>query len=194
MNILIDPLPEIAEIYDKKYSFETDFRNAILFELIMQDSGVPEDEKISQAIEIFFGVINIESREQLDEIINYMLFFYSCGKERAAGNGSSSSKNKKIYSFDHDDQYIYSAFLSQYNIDLVDIEYLHWWKFRALFDSLDQNCMFSKIMGYRAMTISNKMTKEEKSFYRKMKRLYALPDERSREEKEMDFADSLANM
>lgn len=193
MNILLDRLPETAEICNKSYPIETDFRNAVLFELLMQDGSIPPNQKISQGIEIFFGVVDITDKEQLESFIEYMLYFYSRGKTISPGKGEGN-KNKKIYSFEYDDQYIYSAFLSQYNIDLVDIEYLHWWKFRALFDSLDQNCMFSKIMGYRAMTISNKMTKDEKSFYRRMKRLYALPDERNREEKETDFASSLVSM
>ena len=38
------------------------------------------------------------------------------------------------------------------------------------------------------------MTKNERKFYRDMKRLYALEDMRSEEEKEQDFNDCLAGM
>ena len=49
----------------------------------------------------------------------------------------------------------------------------------------------SKIMGYRAMDISSDMSKAEQKHYRKMKELYALPDLRSQDEKEKEFAESL---
>lgn len=52
----------------------------------------------------------------------------------------------------------------------------------------------SKIMGYRAMTISEDLSANEKKYYRKMKKIYALPDDRTQEEKERDFNSSLSGM
>ena len=80
-----------------------------------------------------------------------------------------------MYSFEHDDRYIYAAFLSDYGIDLQDVEDLHWWKFRAMFLALNDSCEFKKIMGYRSMKITSKMSKEQRAFYEKMQRIHALP-------------------
>jgi hypothetical protein len=44
------------------------------------------------------------------------------------------------------------------------------------------------------MKIHNKMSKEEKLYYRKMKRLYALPDDRPQEIKDQDFAMALFSL
>lgn len=52
---------------------------------------------------------------------------------------------------------------------------MHWWKFRALFNSLPKDCEFMRAMEYRSIDITDNMSKEQKDFYRKMKRLYALP-------------------
>ncbi len=49
-------------------------------------------------------------------------------------------------------------------------------------------------MGYRAITIDNNMTDSEKKYYRKMKQIYALPDNRTQEEKERDFNNAISNM
>lgn len=68
---------------------------------------------------------------------------------------------------------------------------MHWWKFKALFHALDENLEFMKIMRYRAVDIT-KIPKEQKDFYRKMKQIYALPDNRTEEEKEQDFISSLS--
>ena len=79
----------------------------------------------------------------------------------------------------------------QYKIDLNSIKYLHWWKFKALFKSLNEKTQFVKIMGYRAMNLSKIKDKEMKSNYKRMQKLYALPDMRTEEEKEADFAEQL---
>lgn len=73
--------------------------------------------------------------------------------------------------------------MTQYSIDLQDIEYMHWWKFRAMFNSLTNQNEFVKIMEYRSIEIKSDMPKEQQSFYRKMKRLYALPNPGNEDEK-----------
>ena len=73
--------------------------------------------------------------------------------------------------------------MQQYGIDLESIEYLHWWKFNALFKSLTNDCEIVKIMSYRTMKISSKMSASERQFYSKMRRLYALPKSQSENEK-----------
>lgn len=77
--------------------------------------------------------------------------------------------------------------MQQYNIDLNKIKYMHWWKFKALFEGLNENTQIVKIMGYRAMDITKIKDKEEKARYKKLKRMYQLPDMRSIEQKEADF-------
>ena len=103
------------------------------------------------------------------------------------------SEVQRIYSFEHDDDYIYSAFLTQYHIDLQDVEYLHWWKFKALLRTLSSELEFSKIMGYRSIDINSGMTKEQRDFYRRKKELYALPLPAGEEEKVDAIAEALMN-
>jgi hypothetical protein len=68
---------------------------------------------------------------------------------------------------------------------------MHWWKFRTLFNGINENTLFSKITGYRSMNLEDIKDKEQKKYYEKMKRLYALPDNRTIEQKESDFANAL---
>ena len=125
-----------------------------------------------------------------------MLWFYACGKrwrEKRAGAVEGATEVQRIYSFEHDDDYIYSAFLTQYHIDLQDIEYLHWWKFKALLRTLSSDLEFSKIMEYRSVDIDATMTKEQRDFYRRKKELYALPLPADEEEKVDAIAEALMN-
>ena len=60
---------------------------------------------------------------------------------------------------------------------------LHWWKFKAMFQGLKSDNRIVEIMGYRAMEIPSKMSREQKEFYRKMKKQYAIPLPKSEREK-----------
>lgn len=184
MNILIDELPESVEIEGVEYEINTDFRISILFELLMQDPNIKDEEKIEKALELYFT--KIPPIEYISEIVDIIMDFYSCGKDKLISNGTTTSKgkSKQIYSFETDADYIYAAFLDQYGIDLQDIEYLHWWKFKALFNALKEDNEIVKIMGYRSINITNDMSKHEKEFYKKMKELYKLPDNISKNDKE----------
>ena len=193
MNILIDGLPSNYNGIE----LITDYRSWIQFELLLLDKNIPETEKGIKTIELTIADLEEEIQvEELEGLIDYLLWFYGCGKkeeleEPEENEGDDFKKPmERIYSFEHDAEYIYSAFLECYGIDLVDTN-MHWWKFKALLKSLNENCMFSKILGYRSIKISSKMTKEEQRYYTEMKKIYGLPDKRSEEEKESDFANTL---
>ena len=190
VNILIDELPKKVGNVD----INSDFRISILFELLMQDNELSEEEKVEQALILYYP--NLEEITNYKEAIENIIWFYKCGKEEVKENVDEESnmknRQKQIYSYEFDAEYIYSAFMEQYNIDLNSISYLHWWKFKALFNSLNENVLFSKIMGYRAMNISKIKDKEMRKHYKKMQKLYALPDMRSEEEKENDFAEAFS--
>lgn len=191
MSLIIDQVPEKVLIGDKEIAINTDFRVSILFELLMQDKELDAMSKTREALALYYP--KIIPKELQSEALERALWFYTGGKEledikESKGSGRSQGKQ---YSFEHDDAYIYAAFKAQYGIDLQD-EDLHWWKFKALFLGLNEECKISKIMSYRATLVTSEMSKSEQKFYRKMQSLYALPDTRTEEEKEADFADALS--
>ena len=181
MNILVDLLPIVVEINNEEYDINSDFRTSILFELLMQDDSIGEEDKILMALQLYYPVIPTD----INLAIEKMLWFYRCGRNMKKSKGNGKGKNAtQIYSFEHDDAYIYAAFMDQYNIDLQDIEYLHWWKFKAMFNSLKEDIKIVKIMEYRSIDLSKIKDKEQKAYYKRMKDLYKLPDNISNSEKE----------
>lgn len=188
MNILVDLLPIAVEIDNKNYEINSDFRTSILFELLMQDNSIGEEDKISMALQLYYPVIP----EDINEAIEQMLWFYRCGKEITSSKGNGKGKRvTQIYSFEHDDDYIYAAFMDQYNIDLQDIEYLHWWKFKAMFKSLKEDIKIVKIMEYRSIDLSKIKDKEQKAYYKKMKNLYEIPISKDEREKLDEITEAL---
>mgnify|MGYP003248142868 FL=1 len=190
-NLILNKLPKSTP---NKLKIRTDFRESIKFELLMQDNTIKDSDKVIIALKLYYykpsEITNIKTA------VDDMLWFYRCGKDIKIKENNDidkqvEKKQKQIYSYEFDAEYIYSAFMEQYKIDLNSIQYLHWWKFKALFTSLNENVLFSKIMEFRTIKLSKIKDKSMKEYYSKMKKLYALPDMRSEEEKEEDFANAL---
>lgn len=187
-NVLLDRLPQYTP---NGFKIRTDFRESIKFELLMQDNKITEKEKIMLTLKLYY--YDISKIKDIKLAIDEILWFYRCGKEIQEQKKSKKeeARIKQIYSYEFDDEYIYGAFIEQYKINLNSIKYLHWWKFKALFNCLNENTQFVKIMGYRAMDLSKIKDKDMKKHYKKMQTIYALPDMRNEEEKEEDFANAL---
>ena len=199
-NYLTNGLPKGVQLYDYFLEFNTDFRNWINYEETMMNEENKPEELIIKIIELCFkDGLDILNYIEIDIAINQILWFFTIGTyedkdvekhEEDNEEAVVKRKSKVVYSFIHDWGYIYSAFMQCYGIDLFNVD-LHWWKFKAMFDALSDDTLFSKILGYRSVVISSKMSKEEKKFYRNMKKIYGLPDTRTEEEKELSFARSM---
>lgn len=187
-NIIIDALPYSVTVDDREVEIDADFRTMMITELMLIDPNIPREDKGAQALFNFYGD-NVPFWN-LDEAVKKFIWFYQCGEpedllQRSSG---ATGKSKRIYDFEFDAQLIYAAFLSQYGIDLQDVEHMHWWKFKALFVSL-RNSLFVDVMQCRAIKITKDMSKEQKAYYQRMKSIYRLPDGKgiseSRKEKEL---------
>lgn len=189
MNMMLAPLPKVVFIDGKKYKINSNFRSSIKFELLMQDENLDKKEKLIRALKLYYPIIPNNINMAIDKII----WFYEAGKENEKVEGKSKLNNEQIYSFEYDDDYIYSAFLNQYNIDLNSIKYLHWWKFKALFKSLNESNEIVKIMQYRAIDINKIKDNEQKEFYRKMKKVYGIPLSKNEQEKLNAIEEALMN-
>ncbi len=196
MNLLMNRAPDYVRVSKKKIYLRTDFRTSIRFELLMTDAMKSDDEKFFQALKLYYGD-HYFSPKEMEEAVNGIIWFYTGGKEVEDLKDKDKGKRKtvssiRVYDYEHDADYIYSAFLQQYNVDLQD-EQLHWWKFKAMFKALTDQCEFVKIMGYRSIEINNNMTKSQKEFYQKMKKLHALPLPKSEVQKMQAIEEALLN-
>jgi hypothetical protein len=178
MNILIDLLPSSVKIDGTEYEINSDFRTSVLFSLLMEDDSLNEEEKVLQAVNLYYPVIP----NNIGKAIEQIKWFYSCGKsDKPIGNKKRKTNSKKVFDFEVDANYIYSAFMSQYNIDLQDIGQLHWWKFKALLEGLKEDNKLSKIIQYRSMDLSKIKDKEQRKFYKDMQKQYSLKKESEEE-------------
>lgn len=190
-------LPVSVDIGSEKYEIDADFRTIMNIEGIIFGKEVTEDQKnfakeMMQEVEInekdaitnakYYDALKIFYKDNipddLEEAMEKMLWFYSCGKEET----SKTKTKKKVISFEHDFDYINAGFMQDYKIDLFEVDFLHWWKFMSLFSALHDDCKICEIIGYRSAELKN-FDKEQRKRVREMQKIYALPDEISKEEK-----------
>ena len=189
INLLLNNIDEVVK--DRiKIDFDTNFRIGIAFEIMMQNPKYSMQAKTYQALKLFYP--EMDEIKDVKKAIDDIIWFYSCGKsEEKTSRKKGKNKQKQIYSYEFDNDLIYSAFKNQYNIDLEEVEYLHWWKFKAMFEGLKSDNRIVEIMGYRAMDLTKIKDKDMKKHYKQLQEDYKLPDMRSEEEKEEDFAEAL---
>lgn len=190
-NIIIDPLPSSINIGGRDVPISTTFRTGMLFDILM-NSDADDNEKAISSISLWFpdGLPDLE-QQTIEDAVEGITWFYLCGKNANSQqeaerkpHGKPGGITRRTYDFDVDAPMIYAAFLAQYAIDLQDVQDdLHWWKFCALFRGLTEEHEISKIMGYRSVDLSTIKNRQERERLAKLQATYALPDNRSAEEK-----------
>ena len=180
--MLLNKLPKTVVIRGAEFEINSDFRVSIEFERLLFDSGLSKAETLIKGLELYYPVRPPDEKAALEKI----LWFYRCGKPETTEGGKKESK--RLYSLQHDFDYIYAAFLEQYRIDLTEVD-MHWWKFQSLFTSLNE-CMFQRIVGYRAVDIK-KLPMEERKRYKQLKKAFALPYEAEMSKEDREFQEGL---
>ena len=93
------------------------------------------------------------------------------------GEGQEETEKKNLFSYEIDYPYILSGFLRDYGIDLETVEYLHWWKFRMLFDGLSDDTEIKQRIMYRGINLSDIKDRDERKRILKIQRSIQLPAE-----------------
>ncbi|MCI8308935.1 MAG: hypothetical protein HFJ45_01675 [Clostridia bacterium] len=173
---MFNKLPYFVNLQEKKYKINVDFRNMISFENKIQDKNVSESEILEFGLRHFYlDFFNIENYQFLirntelyREACEKLLWFYKCGREnyhKIKSGNKGCLKSNEIYSYEYDDEYIWGAFFELYKIDLTT-DKLHWWKFKAILNSLPENTKFEKIKSYRAYKGKDKEMLELKDYWK----------------------------
>ena len=100
-------------------------------EIDIEEKDAIQNAKYYDTLKLFY---RDNFPDDLEEAMEKMLWFYSCGKE-----DKQSKTKKKVISFEHDFDYINAGFMQDYKIDLFEVDFLHWWKFMSLFSALHED-------------------------------------------------------
>ncbi len=174
-NVMLDKLPEEY----KGYPINSDFRIGIQMFQIMNDSELSEMEQMYKACELLFDVDDADQFPDMKTMQDGIQWFLSGWYTDNPVN--DEKKDHKDMDYDVDQWRIFSAFLTQFGINLNTVD-MHFWVFMGLLSTLEE-CAFTRIVDIRTKKIDPKMKPSDKAELRKVKERYAL--ERVEEEMTM---------
>ena len=184
INVFYESLPEALEINGREYPIITDFREWLRFSDMLK-SDIPENYKLEFLEDMFLEEMpSMYSPEDIELVMNAITDFLSLAElefpmlrqeEEEPGNVFEEGVKKAIY-YEQDAPYIISAFQREYQIDLLSVEYLHWWKFRMLLDGLSEESQIKKRIYWRTCDVS-KMDQKERMKILSIRRRITIPEE-----------------
>lgn len=180
-DILFNDLPTKILVNDKEYGINYDFRTVLKIITALEDVNLYSEEKAAIMLDLLYK--DEIPEEDIEEACEKASLFIDCGKYE-----SNKKKEKRIYSFTKDGNYILTGINTTHNIDLSEKLNLHWWKFMALFMDMDNECFFSELIYFRKRKLEGKLTKEEKQQYKRIKDIVDLDTENIVEVQKMNSA------
>ena len=171
MDLTKKSLPNIVKIGGRDFSIYTDFRLWMRFEIAVSKRRYDEDIDVSYLF-----------KNDAPEYCNLTeLFAFS--RPQSELPRAISHSDAIAYDFELDADLIYSAFLGQYGIDLMEVEDLHWHKFLALFKGLNGSTRLREVMGYRCY---ERQSNKDRDVYEELKRAWEIIRLTPEEQAEME--------
>lgn len=156
MNILTESFPTKIKIENEIYEINYDFKNCIRIIEAYEDDDLTIQEKHFIMLNRLYKTVP----KNVEQAIIKGIKFLNCGEE-----GTKDTKElSRIYSFEKDAKYIFSAMHQTHHVDL-SIDNMHWWKFCSLFLDIGKDTTFSNILNLRQKKNRGKLSKEEKKLY-----------------------------
>ena len=165
--------PEYVEVKGKRYKINTDFRVAIECNRIAEDTTIGDLERSLAIIYTLFGEEGINTPEHYERLLELARMYLLCGKEY-----DTEANEKPDMDFIEDYSYISTSFMSDYHMDLDNME-MHWWKFMDLMNGLSNSelgncCVLNRIRNLRNFDLKDIKDVKEKEKIRKAQKQVAL--------------------
>ena len=195
---MIGALPETLTVGGVGYPIRTDYRNVLDVFEAFQNPDLTDVEKWEVAIYMMFECFScyddafesakagflVEGTDkpfQVDEAMKQISWFISAGQQE-------SIVELPVYSWQKDEQMIFSAVNKVAGREIRELDYLHWWTFLGYFNEVGEGT-FSFIVGIRSkLNHGRKLEKHEKEFLSRNKELVLMKKPLTREEQEQEDA------
>lgn len=171
---------------DKEYELNIAFNRMLKAIDLMNDETLEEWEKVQYVFDCFIDEkVNLSINDK-SEIVNKIFTHLNSFTEQ-----KKTSKSEVVMDIKQDFEYIYSSFVKDYGIDLLDeFDRLSWLKFKALLNGLSKDTKMSEVIKIRTTEIP-KATKDNAKYRQSLieqKNYYAL------ESKKEDFQEGLKGL
>lgn len=179
MNFFYEEFPMEVDVKGESIKIITDFREYIRLLDMLKDQELDALRKFAIIQQYFIDDVIVDE-EAISALSRFIMMDTNCAEvgnvcdyEEPRGN-----QKKNLFSYSIDYPYILSGFMKDYGIDLIDIKYMHWWKFRMLFDGLSDDTEIKQRIMYRSVDLSEIKDKEERKRIKKIQKSIQLPSEK----------------
>lgn len=163
-------LPNTINVGGKDFSIYTDFRVWLKFIIFLQKRKVLKNTDLS-----FLFKNDMPFKINIQDLIKFAI-----PEQKLPRNIKTSDEKVVSIDYEIDSDYIFSSFLEQYGIDLIEIEDLHWHKFLALLRGT-KGTFLADIISYRNY---RKDTRKDVDHYEELKEAWEIVPEPTEEEKQ----------
>lgn len=181
MNLFYEEYQKVLEIHGEYVPIITDFREYIRLLDMLKCKDLNDVQKIMILKEYFLTDISIDATA-LRALTNFVTMEMEEKESEQDPDGEEGEEleetgKKNLFSYEIDYPYILSGFLRDYGIDLETVNYLHWWKFRMLFDGLSEDTEIKQRIMYRGINLSDIKDKDERKRISRIQKQIRLPME-----------------
>ncbi len=176
MNFFYEAFPDTVNIRGEEVPIITDFREYIRLLDMLKCDELNSYQKRGILEDYFLDEITVD-KDAIDALTEFVVMDLGGDEDAEESDSEQAGSKKNLFSYEIDYPFILSGFLRDYGIDLETVNYLHWWKFRMLFDGLSEDTEIKQRIMYRGIDLSDIKDKNERKRIAKIQRRIQLPAE-----------------
>lgn len=178
MNFFYEAFPDSVCIYGEEVPIITDFREYVRLLDMLKCEELNAMQKTTLLAQYFLEEIKVD-KEAISALTAFVVMDFDSDKEVPEDDEETEyfGSKKNLFSYEIDYPFIMSGFLRDYGIDLEAVDYLHWWKFRMLFDGLSEDTEIKQRIMYRGINLSDIKDKDERKRISRIQKRIQLPME-----------------
>lgn len=176
MSFITEGFSDIVYLGRCKFKINPAFDAVLKIQKLYREKTLEDEIKIEQALKMLvtnrfkLALLTFDEKIELLELI-----YKECINTKSRPNTRQKSP---VFDFEYDSEYIYSSFMLDYGIDLIEVQgKLSWKKFIALFEGLSEKTKICEVMRIRSMEVPQYNGHNQKQIQeiQELKSYYALP-------------------
>lgn len=175
MNLFYELPPVSIMIGDTEIPIVTDFREYVKLLDMLKDDSLNAMEK-RYLLAQYFKEPPVDFESAMMALTDFVTMKTDSNTELEEVQQVESKR--ELYSFEYDYPFIFSAFFSEYGINIQTIPYLHWWNFRMLFEGLSDKTEIKQRIMYRGIDLNTIKNKDERERIQKIQNAIRIPQSR----------------
>ena len=172
---------DFVEVDGIRYPVDLSFNRVLANMDLSQNSEISDVTKVRYYLMNYLRLskeelkaLNWNFLQQREVYLAITMKLFSQELEKTVNN-QNKNDDKSVYSFSEDADFIFSSFLKDYNINLIEQRNkMHWNEFKALFVSLSSDTKMSEVIRIRQWIKGEHDTDEYCESMRKLQKIYAL--------------------